>query len=111
MKKLITSLLAVVSLSTAPLILSTGCSSTATRESTGEFVDDTAITAKVKTELIRDPVVKARQVDVTTFKGTVQLGGFVDTEEQKTRATELARTINGVQNVQNNIAVKSNVTP
>lgn len=111
MKKLIVSLLAFASLATAPLVLSSGCAATATRQSTGEYVDDTAITAKVKTELIRDPVVKARQVDVTTFKGTVQLSGFVDSEEAKTRAAQIARSVNGVHDVQNNISVKAATTP
>lgn len=111
MKKLITSLLAIVSLSATPLLLSSGCSGTTTRESTGEYVDDTAVTAKVKAELIRDPVVKARQVDVTTFKGTVQLSGFVDTDEQKARAGELTRGITGVEDVKNNIVVKAATTP
>ena len=111
MKKFITSLLAVIALSSTPLLLTSGCAGTATKESTGEYVDDTALTAKVKTELIRDPVVKARQVDVTTFKGTVQLSGFVDTAEQKDRAAELARAVVGVQDVKNNIVIKASTTP
>lgn len=111
MKKLITSLLAAMTLASTPLLLSSGCSGTATRESTGEYVDDTGITAKVKAALIKDPVVKARQVDVTTFKGTVQLSGFVDTEEQKSRAAEVTRTINGVTDVRNNIVVKTTTNP
>ncbi len=111
MKKLTTSLLAALTLASLPVLLTSGCSSTPTRESTGEFVDDTAVTAKVKTELIRDPVVKARQVDVSTFKGVVQLSGFVDTEEQKARAAELTRTISGVLDVHNNLVVKTDVAP
>jgi hyperosmotically inducible periplasmic protein len=107
MKKIITSFLAVAALSATPLILSSGCSGTSTRESTGEYVDDTSVTAKVKAALVKDPVVKARQVDVTTFKGTVQLSGFVDTDEQKSRAGEVARGIAGVQDVKNNIVVKA----
>jgi hyperosmotically inducible periplasmic protein len=110
MNKKIPSLLLAASLLAAPLISFSGCSSTGTRQSTGEFVDDTAITAKVKTELIRDPVVKARQVEVETFKGTVQLSGFVDTEEQRLRAAEVARTISGVHDVRNNITVKAETT-
>ena len=111
MKKTIPSVLAAIFLAALPVLLSTGCSSTPTRESTGEYVDDTAVTAKVKTELIRDPVVKARQVDVSTFKGVVQLSGFVDTEEQKSRAAELTRTISGVQDVRNNLVVKATAAP
>src|SRR5689334_11597160 len=80
------------------LSLPTGCAGTATRKSTGEYVDDAAITAKVKTAFVKDDVVKAMQVDVTTFKGTVQLSGFVDTAEQKARAGQIAASINGVTN-------------
>jgi len=107
MNKAIPSLLLAASLIAAPLVLTSGCAGTATRQSTGEFVDDSALTAKVKTELIKDPVVKARQVEVETFKGTVQLSGFVDTEEQKSRAAEIARGITGVNEVKNNISVKT----
>jgi len=88
------------------LSLPTGCAGTSTRQSTGEYVDDAAITAKVKTALVKDPVVKAMQVDVTTFKGNVQLSGFVDTAEQKARAGQVAGTVQGVTNVTNNITVK-----
>lgn len=111
MKKLITTLLAATTFASAPLLLSSGCSSTSTRESTGEYVDDTAVTAKVKAELIKDPVVKARQVDVSTFKGTVQLSGFVDTNEQKSRAADVARTVSGVRDVRNNLVVKTDAAP
>ncbi len=83
-----------------------GCAGTPTRESTGEYIDDTALTAKVKTALIRDSTVKARQVDVTSFKGVVQLSGFVDTVEQKDRAGQIAVGIAGVREVRNNILVK-----
>ena len=105
MNKTIVTCLAAACLAVAP-IFSVGCAGTSTRQSTGEFVDDSALTAKVKTELIRDPVVKARQVEVETFKGIVQLSGFVDTDEQRTRAAEIARTVTGVNEVKNNITVK-----
>jgi osmotically-inducible protein OsmY len=85
----------------------TGCAGTATRESTGEYVDDASITTKVKTALVKDPVVKARQVDVTTFKGNVQLSGFVDNQAQKDQAARVAAAIQGVTNVTNNITVKA----
>jgi osmotically-inducible protein OsmY len=89
------------------LSLPTGCAGTATQQSTGEYVDDAAVTAKVKTELIRDPVTKARQIDVTTFKGNVQLSGFVDTQQEKARAAQVAAGVSGVTNVTNNITVKA----
>lgn len=89
------------------LSLSTGCAGTATNQSTGEYIDDAAVTAKVKTALVRDEVVSAMQVDVTTFKGNVQLSGFVDTADQKSRAEQIARGIDGVTEVTNNISVKA----
>ncbi|MEO7411971.1 MAG: BON domain-containing protein [Opitutaceae bacterium] len=85
----------------------TGCAGTGTRQSTGEFVDDTAITAKVKAEFVRDDTVKALQVNVDTYKGTVALSGFVDTAVQKSRAADIARTVAGVTDVKNNIEIKS----
>lgn len=88
------------------LSLPTGCAGTATRQSTGEYVDDASVTAKVKAAFVKDPVVKAMQVDVTTFKGNVQLSGFVDTAEQKARAGQIAAGVQGVTNVTNNITVK-----
>jgi hyperosmotically inducible protein len=84
----------------------TGCAGTATRESTGEFVDDSAITAKIKTELVKDKTVKAGDVNVDTFKGIVQLSGFVDTAAAKTRAGEIAKATTGVTEVRNSITVK-----
>ena len=107
MKKLISSILAAASFASASLVFMSGCAGTPTRESTGEYVDDSAITTKVKAELVRDPIVKALQVDVTTFKGTVQLSGFVDTAEQKAQAEADAKTVNGVKDVKNNIVVKT----
>ena len=88
------------------IAMQAGCAATATKESTGEYVDDSSITAKVKAAFVKDEVVKALDVKVETFKGTVQLSGFVDTAEQKSRAAELARRVNGVADVRNNITVK-----
>lgn len=90
----------------ALIAMQAGCAATPTKESTGEFVDDATITTKVKAAFIKDEVVKAFDVNVETFKGTVQLSGFVDTAEQKYRAAELARRVRGVQDVKNNITVK-----
>lgn len=88
------------------IAMQAGCAATPTKESTGEYVDDATITTKVKAAFVKDEVVKALDVKVETFKGTVQLSGFVDTAEQKSRAAELARGINGVHDVKNNITVK-----
>ncbi len=87
-------------------VFSTGCASTSTRESTGEYIDNSAITAKVKTALAEDEIVKARQINVDTFRGTVQLSGFVNTSAEKARAGTIAAGIPGVRDVKNNITVK-----
>ena len=84
-----------------------GCASTATRESTGEYVDDSTVTAKVKTALVKDPVVSAYAVNVKTYKGVVQLSGFVNTADEKTRAEEVARGVHGVKSVTNSLIVKA----
>lgn len=83
------------------------CSSTATRQSTGEYIDDTAITAKVKSAFIKDDTVKAIDVQVETFRGVVQLSGFVDSSVQKSRAEQIARGVSGVREVTNNIQLKA----
>ena len=83
-----------------------GCAATRTRESTGGYVDDSVITTKVKSELVGDPVTKARAISVETFKGVVQLSGFVNTAEEKEKAGEIARNVKGVVDVKNNINVK-----
>lgn len=100
-------LIALLAIGAGGLVtLTTGCAGTATRQSTGEYVDDAAITAKVKAAFVKDEVIKAMQVDVTTFKGNVQLSGFVDTAEQKARAGQVAATVENVTNVTNNLTVK-----
>jgi hyperosmotically inducible protein len=81
------------------------CSATRTQQSAGEVVDDSVLTAKVKTALVEDPVTKAGQIDVETYRGVVQLAGFVDSQEQKARATELAKAVAGVQEVRNDLKV------
>ncbi|HWA25835.1 MAG TPA: BON domain-containing protein [Lacunisphaera sp.] len=88
-------------------VFSTACSSTATRQSTGEYIDDAAITAKVKGAFVKDEAVKALDVQVETFRGVVQLSGFVDSAYQKSRAEQLARSTNGVRDVSNNIQLKT----
>jgi hyperosmotically inducible periplasmic protein len=87
-------------------VLVTGCAGTANRESTGEYIDNTAITAKVKAALADDEIVKGREITVESFRGTVQLSGFVSTSEEKARAGRVAASIEGVEDVKNNITVK-----
>jgi len=83
------------------------CASTRTQKSAGEQIDDSVITGRVKAALIADPVTKAHQIDVETFKGTVQLNGFVDTAASKERATEVAKAARDVQSVRNNLSVRT----
>ena len=83
------------------------CASTRTQKSAGEQVDDSVTTGRVKAALIADPVTKAHQIDVETFKGTVQLNGFVDTAASKERASEVAKSTKGVTSVHNNLTVKT----
>lgn len=80
-----------------------GCSGSATQESTGDYIDDTWITIKVKASLVDDPSVKAREVNVETFKGVVQLSGFVESQEAMDRVVDSASSIEGVSSVQNNM--------
>ncbi|MBM0103631.1 BON domain-containing protein [Steroidobacter sp. S1-65] len=83
-----------------------GCSSTPTQQSTGQAIDDGVVTAKVKAKLIEDPVTKAHQINVETFKGTVQLSGFVETDQARTRALQLARDVDGVKSVKDALEIR-----
>ena len=83
-----------------------GCSSTPTQQAAGEAVDDGVVTAKVKAALVADPVTKAHQINVETFKGTVQLSGFVESDEARSRALQLARDVDGVKRVKDAMEVR-----
>jgi hyperosmotically inducible protein len=83
------------------------CSSTRTQQSAGEVIDDSVLTGKVKVALIEDPITKAGQINVETYRGVVQLGGFVDNAEQKSQATRVARSVTGVQEVRNDLRVST----
>ena len=83
-----------------------GCAATPTSDSTGQYVDDTTITTKVKSALLGDDAVKSFEIKVETVKGVVQLSGFVDTSDQKSAAEKDASAVSGVKNVQNNLIVK-----
>lgn len=82
------------------------CSPTSTHKSTGEVIDDTVITARVKSALIADPDLKAYQINVETYKGTVQLSGFVSSADHIPKATALTRDIKGVTSVKNDLAIR-----
>lgn len=93
-------------LMTGVLVATAACTPTRTQKSAGEQLDDTVVTAKVKTALIADPATKARQIDVEVFRGTVQLNGFVDNATEKSAATRVARAVEGVKTVRNNLDVR-----
>ena len=88
------------------LITLVACASTRTHESTGEYVDDSVITTKVKALLAEDNFLKSFQISVETYKGTVQLSGFVNSRETVNKAGEIARSVKGVKSVRNNLIVK-----
>jgi hyperosmotically inducible protein len=89
------------------LAVASACSSTRTQESAGEVLDDSVLTSKVKVALIEDPVTKAGQINVETYRGVVQLGGFVDNTQQKKQATTVARSVTGVREVRNDLRVST----
>jgi len=83
-----------------------GCGSTSTREGTGEYIDDSVITSKVKAVIFDEPSLKSAEINVETFKGTVQLSGFVSSRADINKAVELARGVKGVTSVKNDMRVK-----
>jgi osmotically-inducible protein OsmY len=90
----------------AALATMIGCASTATQESTGEYIDDSAITAKVKTALLNEPTLKSTEINVETFKGRVQLTGFVSSRANIDKAVEVAQAVGGVETVKNDMQLK-----
>jgi osmotically-inducible protein OsmY len=74
----------------------------------GRVVDDSVITGKVKAALVADPTNKAHEISVETFKGVVQLSGFVDSSEARSRATQVAKSVDGVHEVKNNLELRNN---
>lgn len=83
-----------------------GCASTAKQEGTGEYIDDSVITARVKTAIFNEPTLKVTEINVETFKGRVQLSGFVNSHGDIQRAVEIARRVNGVTSVANDMRLK-----
>ena len=92
----------------AALMLTTvvGCASTATKEGTGEYVSDSAITTSVKAAILNAPTLKVSEINVETFKGTVQLSGFVSSAENIATASSVARSVKGVKSVKNDLRLK-----
>lgn len=90
----------------ALVTLIAGCAGSSTRESTGEYIDDTTITTKVKAEIFNDPILKVLQINVESYKGIVQLSGFVDSKHAVERAAQVAGAVDGVRGVKNSLVVK-----
>lgn len=83
-----------------------GCASTPRQEGTGEYVDDSVITAKVKAAIFNEPELKSAEINVETFKGVVQLSGFVSSQADINKAVEVARNVKGVKSVKNEMQLK-----
>ena len=83
-----------------------GCASTSKQEGTGEYVDDSVITTKVKAAIFNEPTLKSAEINVETFKGVVQLSGFVSSQADIDKAASLARGVKGVVSVKNNMRLK-----
>jgi hyperosmotically inducible protein len=83
-----------------------GCASTRTHESAGEYLDDSTITLKVKTAILGDATLKSSEINVETFKGVVQLSGFVNSQSDINQAVVVARNVNGVTSVKNDMQLK-----
>ncbi len=83
-----------------------GCASTSTKEGTGEYIDDSIITTKVKAAILHEPTLKSSEINVETFKGTVQLSGFVSSGASINKAIEVTEGVKGVKSVKNDMQVK-----
>lgn len=88
------------------LFSAAGCASTSKQEGTGEYIDDSVITTKVKAALFNEPSLKSAEISVETFKGIVQLSGFVSSQAAESKAVEVARSVKGVKSVKNDMRLK-----
>jgi len=91
---------------TIALLFSYGCASTSTQESTGEYIDDSVITSKVKAAIFNEPTLKSLEINVETFKGVVQLSGFVTSDTAINKAIEITRNVKGVKSIKNDMRIK-----
>lgn len=88
------------------LIFVVGCASTSQQESTGEYIDDSTLTTKVKAAIFNEPTLKSAEINVETFKGVVQLSGFVSSQTAVDKAVEITRQVKGIKSVKNDMRVK-----
>ncbi|MFA5019328.1 BON domain-containing protein [Methylobacter tundripaludum] len=91
---------------TLTLLTAAGCASTEKHEGTGEYVDDSVITTKVKAAILNEPGLSSAEINVETFKGVVQLSGFVTSRADINKAIEIARNVKGVNSVKNDMRLK-----
>jgi osmotically-inducible protein OsmY len=87
-------------------VLAIGCASTQKHESTGQYVDDATVTTKVKAAIFNEPTLKSAEINVETFKGVVQLSGFVSSSAAQTRAVQVAKSVGGVVSVKDDMRLK-----
>jgi len=104
MKKTFAYIAITTALAIAPVTF-TGCAIMQGRESAGQYTHDKEIAAKIKTRLYKDPIVKGTQVDVNVLNGVCQLSGFVDSQQARERAGEIAQNTKGVTQVYNNLVL------
>lgn len=88
------------------ITLLSGCAATQNRESTGEYIDDSVITAEAKNVIFNEPSLKVFQISVETYKGIVQLSGFVDSQQAVDKVGEIVKSVKGVKSIKNNLIVK-----
>jgi osmotically-inducible protein OsmY len=88
------------------MAITLGCASTAKQEGTGEYFDDTVITTKVKAAILNEPTLKSAEINVETFKGVVQLSGFVSSQAAESTAVAVTRKVEGVKSVKNDMRLK-----
>lgn len=91
---------------TLTLLTAAGCASTSKQEGTGEYVDDSVVTGKVKTAILNEPSLSSAEINVETFKGVVQLSGFVNSKADIDKAVTVARSVSGVISVKNDMRLK-----
>ena len=94
-------------MSTAVFVVMLGCASTAKHEGTGEYLDDSVITTKVKAAVFNEPTLKSAEINVETYKGVVQLSGFVSSEADIAKAASVASDVKGVTSVKNDMRLKA----
>ena len=110
MKKWTINLLLLTSLGLLPAALTTGCAVTRHQETAGEYGSDAKTTARIKTALYKDPLVKGTEVKVSTMRGVVQLSGWVDSEQARDRAGQIARSTPDVVDVHNDLLLPTGRT-